>query len=75
MHYNPHITRISDTVEFLPSVVPFTNTSTEDYMCQSVGDIISLLNDPKLQAPFLMFYDYTSNAIREISTVIHRALP
>ena len=70
-----HSTRIADTVAFIPTVVPIPSTSTEDYLRQSVGDIIALLNDPKPTIPALSFGNDTQNAIKQIATLLNRALP
>ena len=45
-----HITHISDTVEFFLLVALFTKTRIEYYLLQYVGNIITLLNDPKPQS-------------------------
>ena len=62
-------------VAFIPTVVPIRSTSTEDYLRQSVGDIIGLLDDPKSTIPSLSFGDDTQNAIKQIATLLNRALP
>jgi hypothetical protein len=66
-----HSTRIADTVAFIPTVVPILSTSTEDYLRQSVGDIIGLLDDPKSTIPSLSFGDDTQNAIKQIATLLN----
>jgi hypothetical protein len=67
--------RIADMVAFIPTVVPIPSTSTEDYLRQSVEDIIALLDDPKPTIPSLSFGDETQNAIKQIANVLNQALP
>ena len=48
-----HITGISDTVELISTVIPIPKTSSEDYLCQSITYILSLLADPKPTVPYI----------------------
>jgi len=64
-----------DTLTFFLNVIPFPKTTTEDYLRQSVGDIISLMNKPKMQLPFLAYGDNTNNAISAIATLLKRSIP
>jgi hypothetical protein len=69
-------TRIADTVEYFPKQIPFPKSTTEDYLRQSISDILALLNDPKPPiAPFLPFGDETTNALRQIATLLNRVVP
>jgi len=69
-------TRIADTLEYFPVKVPFPKSTTEDYLRQSIGDILAILNDPKPPiAPFLTFGDDTTNALRKIATLLNCAIP
>jgi hypothetical protein len=70
-----HSVRDADTVTFMPTVIPFPKTTTEDYLRQSVGDILSLLKHQKSQLPFLNYGDDTTNAIQQIATLLNRAIP
>ena len=46
--YTPstHSTHVTETVKFLPTVAPLLKTSSEDYLCKFIGEIIALLADP-----------------------------
>ena len=70
-----HSTRIADTVELIPSFIPIPKTTTEDYLRQSVGDIISIINEPTTTIPSLTFGNSTKNAIQQVAQILHRALP
>ena len=70
-----HSTRIADTVELIPSFIPIPKTSTEDYLRQSVDDILSIISSPTTNIPSLKFGSNTTNAIKQIAQVLHRALP
>ena len=61
-----HRTRISDTVEFIYTVIPITKTNSEDCICQSIADTISLLADPKPTVPSLSFGGDTQNAFKKL---------
>jgi len=64
-----------ETLTFFPMIIPFPKTTTKDYLCQSVGDILGIINQPKTQLPFLIYGDDTINAIRQIAILLHRAVP
>ena len=70
-----HSTQIADTAEFLPAVFPLLKTSSEDYLHQPIGDIITLLADPKPTAPPLSLRKDTQNPIKLIATLLNRAIP
>ena len=69
-------TRIADTLKYFPTQIPFPKSTTEDFLRQSISDILAILNDPKPPiAPFLTFGDDTKNALRKIATLLNRAIP
>ena len=37
-------TRIADTLEYFPAQIPFPKSTTEDYLRQSISDILAILN-------------------------------
>ena len=45
--------RYTDTFQFVPATFKFPETTTEDYLRQSVGDILDLLKDSPKTLPFL----------------------
>ena len=72
---NTHITKILDRFEFIFTVIPIPNTNLEDYFCKSIADIISLLVDPKSTVPSLSFRGDTQNSLKQITTLLNRAIP
>ena len=55
--------RNADTITFPLSIIPSPRTETEDYLRQSVVNIIDILNKPNTQLPFLTYGDTTTSAI------------
>ena len=70
-----HSTGIVDTVEFICTFIPIPNTSSEDYVCQSITYIISFLKDVNTTFPSLSFGDDTQNSVKQIATLHNRAIP
>jgi hypothetical protein len=69
-------TRIANTLEYFPTQTPFPKSTTEDYLRQSINDILAILNDPKPPiAPFHTFGDDAMNAFRQMATLLNRAMP
>ena len=56
-----------DTVKFFPTTIPFPATSTEDYLRQSLEDILALLQKKTASFPFLQSGDDTRNAINKLA--------
>ena len=54
-----HSTRIANTVEFISTFFPISRENSEDYLRQSVADIIALLADPNPTVPSISFGYYT----------------
>ena len=50
----------TNTLKFIPATFKFPETTTEDFLRQSVGDIIALLKDPPKTLPFLSYGDATN---------------
>ena len=63
-----------DTVTFFPKRIPCPKTTTEDYLNQSVGDILALLKQPKSQLPFLQYGSMTQNTVQTIAKLLHLAV-
>ena len=70
-----HITIIADTVGLISTVIPIPNTSSEDYLRQSITDIFSILADPNPTVASLSFGDDTHNVVKHIATLLNRAIP
>ena len=70
-----HSTIIAGTVEFISTVTPIPKTSLEDYLRQSITYIMSLLEDPNLTVPSLSFGGDTQNLVKQITTLLNRAIP
>ena len=58
---------MATTPRIIPSTFKFPETTAEEYLRQSVGDILSLLQDPPKTLPFLAYGDDTKNAIKNRS--------
>ena len=68
MHY-------TDTLQFIPATFKFPETTSEDYLCQSVVDILALLQYPPKTLPFHTYGDDTKNAITKIAHLLQRSVP
>jgi hypothetical protein len=64
-----------DTVEFFPETIPFPSISTEDYLKQAAGDILTILRNPPAALPSLSYGDATKNALVQIAQLLGRATP
>jgi hypothetical protein len=62
-----------DTVECLPTTIPFPSVSTEDYLGQAAGDILSILSSQPTALPSLSYGDTTKNALVQIAYLLGRA--
>ena len=65
-------TRITDTVTFLPSVLPISQFSVQDHLQQSLDDIIHILQTPQ-NSHRLTAGDTTRNAIRLVAEILKRS--
>ena len=59
--------RYTDTLQFIPDTFKCPETTAEDYLRQSFGGIIALLQDPPKTLPFLAYGDDNKNAIKNSS--------
>ena len=65
--------RDSDTVAFFPHKLPIPKVTTDDFLRQSVTDIISLLKtSPPSTIPSLQAGDATTAAIQQIAKLLNR---
>ena len=65
--------RDSDTVAFFPHSIPFPAVTTDDFLRQSITDIVSLLkNSPPSTVPSLQAGDATTAAIQQIAKLLNR---
>ena len=67
--------RYTDTFQFVPATFKFPETTTEDYLRQSVGDILDLLKDPPKTLLFLSYGDATKNSVTQIAQLLQRSVP
>ena len=68
--------RISDSVQFFPTIVPIPFTTIDDYLRTAASDIITILNNPpKTAFPTLTLGDSTKQAITKIAELLKRAAP
>ena len=63
------------TLQLIPATFKLTETTTEDYLRQSVGDILALLKYPPKKLPFLSYGDATKNAVTKIAHLLQRSVP
>ena len=66
--------RYTYTLQFIPSTFKFPETTAEDYLRQSVGDILALLQDTPKTLTFLAYGDDTKNAITKIAHLLQRSV-
>ena len=66
--------RYTYTLQFIPYNFKFPETTAEDYLRQSVGDILTLLQDPPKTLTFLACGDDTKNAITKIAHLLQRSV-
>ena len=66
--------RYTDTLQFIPSTFKFPETTAEDYLRQSVGGILALLQDPPKTLPFLAYGNDTKNAITKIAHLLQQSV-
>ena len=67
--------RYTDTLQLVPATFKFPETTTEDYLRQSIGDILALLKDPPKKFTFLAYGDATKNAVTKIAHLLQRSAP
>ena len=67
--------RIADTVQYLPTLVPLPQVSTEDLLRKTAQDILAILNNPHPPAPCLTITDETREAIKNVAVILNRATP
>ena len=61
------IVRIINSLKDTPKEFSFPKTSTEDYLIQAIGEIISMIKCPPKTPNFLSYGDATKNVINKIS--------
>jgi hypothetical protein len=59
-----------DTVELFPTTISFPSVSTEDYLQQAAGDILSILSSQPTTLPSLSYGDTTKNALVQIAQLL-----
>ena len=65
--------RNADTVEFFPSTTPFPKVATEDYLRQTVSDLLAILQEPKRSIPTLEYGSPITNAYIQLAQILKRA--
>ena len=67
--------RDSDTVAFFPHSVPFPKVTTDDFLRQSISDIIAILQkNPPSTVPSLQAGDQTRAALQTIADLLNRSV-
>ena len=64
---------ITDILQYIPKAFAFTNTTTEYYLQQEIGDIIEILRDPPKTLLLLSYGDATKNMINHIAHILQRS--
>jgi hypothetical protein len=59
-----------DTLQFFPKTIPFPDISSKDYLKQAVSDILTILQNPPSNLPYLAYGDATNNVIVHIATLL-----
>ena len=75
--FNPETRQeiISDTVEIIEENIPLPAASIDDYLKQSISDILTIFKKPqKTNLPFLKYGDETKNAIVQVAELLHKAI-
>ena len=66
---------VTDTVEIIEDNIPLPITSIDEYLKQSIDDILSVLTKPQQSTlPFLKYGDDTKNAIIKIAELLKKAI-
>ena len=66
------IIRITHTLQYIPKAFAFPKTTTENYLHQAIGDIISIMKDTMKILPLLSYGDATTKSINNISKILQR---
>ena len=69
------IVRNVDTLTIFPATIPSPKMETEDYLRQSVVNVLAILRNPKTQLPFLTYGDTTTSAVESIDNILQCAIP
>ena len=64
---------INDTLKYISKSFALLKTTTEDYLQKSIGNILSIIQDPPKTLPFLSYGDATKNAINHIAHILQRS--
>ena len=64
---------ITDTIKYIPKVFYFQKTTTEDYLQQTIGDIIEIIQDPPKTLTFLSCKYETENEINNINHILQQS--
>ena len=67
--------RYTDTLKFIPATFKSLKTTAEDYLRQSVVDMIASLQDPPKTLPFLTYGDATKTSVTKIAHLLKRSVP
>ena len=67
------IVRITDTLQYTSKAFAFSKKTTEDYLQQEIGYIISIIKDPPKILPLFSNGDATKNVINHISHTLQQS--
>ena len=68
------LVRYTDNLQFIPDTFKSPKTTAEDYLRQSIGDILALLQEPHKTLTFLAYGNDTKNAITKIAHLLQRSV-
>ena len=61
----------TDIFQYIPKKFPLPTTTTEDYICQSVGNILAILQSPSIAQIVLPYRDSAKNAVNQVAHFLH----
>ena len=61
-----------EKLNLFPAAITLPKMDTEDYLWQSVGNILAILSKPKTQLTFLTYEDTTTSAVESIAKILQR---
>ena len=64
-----------DIRTFLHAATPLPKIETEDYLQQSIGDILSILSKKNNQPPLLTYGETKTSKFESIANILQRAIP
>ena len=71
-----HSVVIADTVNFIEEKIPIPNATIDDYLKQSIGDIVHLIKKRhKMNMPTIKYVAEVMNAFQYLNFIFQKTLP